>query len=74
MVGSLALGEVDLPPLLSSDLYYVVQHKQASACGLDGWVWRDLKTFPEAWFGWFAVVLSRVELDGVWPEGLLMLL
>ena len=74
MVGSLALGEVDLPPLLSSDLYYVVQHKQASACGLDGWVWRDLKTFPEAWFGWFAVVLSRVELDGVWLEGLLMLL
>ena len=31
----------------------------------------DLKAFPEAWFDWLAVVLSRVELDGVWPEGLL---
>ena len=34
-------------------------------------MWRDLKAFPEAWFDWLAVVLSRVELDGVWPEGLL---
>ena len=24
-----------------------------------------------AWFDWVAVVLSRVELDGVWPDGLL---
>ena len=31
------LGEFDLPPLLGSDLYYVVQHKQASASGLNGW-------------------------------------
>ena len=33
-------------------------------------MWRDLKAFPEAWFDWLAVVLSRVELDGIWPEGL----
>ena len=68
------LGEVavDLPPLLGSDLCFVVQHKQASASGLDGWEWRDLKAFPESWFDWLAVVLlSRVELDGVWPGGLL---
>ena len=38
---------------------------------MDGWGWRDLKTFPVAWFDWLAVVLSRVELDGVWPNGLL---
>ena len=30
------LGEFDLPPLLGSDLDYVVQHKRASASGLDG--------------------------------------
>ena len=30
------LGEVDFPPLLGSDLYYVVQHKQTSACGCGG--------------------------------------
>ena len=56
---------------MGSDLYYVVQHKRASAGGLDGWERRDLKAFPEAWFDWLAVVLSTVELDGVWPEGLL---
>ena len=33
--------------------------------------WRDLKAFPESWFDWLAVVLSGVELDGIWPEGLL---
>ena len=67
----LHLGEVDFPPLLGSDLYYVVQHKQASAGGLDGWGWQDVKAFPESWFDWLAVVLSGVELDGGWPEGLL---
>ena len=65
------LGGFDLPPLLGSDLYYVVQHKRVSAGGLDGWGWRDLKAFPEAWCDWLAVVLSRVELDGVSPDGLL---
>ena len=65
------LGEFDLPPLLGSDLYCVVQHERVSASGLDGWRWRDLKAVPEAWFDWSAVVLSRVELDGVWPGGLL---
>ena len=53
-------------------MYYVVQQNQASAGGLDGWGWRDLKAFPESWFDWLAVVLSRVELDGSWPEGLLV--
>ena len=24
-----------------------------------------------AWFDWLAVILSRIELDGVWPDGLL---
>ena len=34
-------------------------------------VWRDLKALLEAWIDWLAVVLSGVELDGVWPDGLL---
>ena len=65
------LGEFDFPPLLGSDLYQVVQRKRASAGGLDGWGWRELKAFPEAWFDWLAVILSKVELDGVWLDGLL---
>ena len=59
------LGEFDFPPLLGSDLYYVFQHYRVSAGGLDGWGWKELKAFPVAWFDWLAVVLSRVELDGV---------
>ena len=34
-------------------------------------MWRDHNSFPEARFDWLAVVLSRVELDDIWPEGLL---
>ena len=38
---------------------------------MNGWRWQDLKAFPVSWFDWLAVVVSGVELDGVWPEGLL---
>ena len=65
------LGEVDFPPLLGSDMHYIVQHEEASAGGLDGCVWQDVKAFLVSWFDFLAVVLSGVELDGVWPEGLL---
>ena len=40
------LGEFDLPLFLGSDLYYVVQHKRASAGGLDGCGWRGSQGFP----------------------------
>ena len=66
------MGEVDLPPLLRSDLFFMLSN--INRLRLLAWMvgcGRDLKAFPEAWFDWLAVVLSRVELDGVWPEGLL---
>ena len=28
-----------------------------------------VKGLPQAWYDCLAVILSRVELDGVWPEG-----
>ena len=34
------------------------------------WGWRDLKALPVAWFDWLAVILSGIELDGFWPDGL----
>ena len=55
VVGSLAWVRLIYLPLLGSDLYCIVQH------GLDGWAWMDLKAFPEAWFDWLAVVLSRLS-------------
>ena len=39
--------------------------------GLNGWGWQDPEAFPESWFDWLPVALSGVELDGVWPEGVL---
>ena len=63
------LDEVDFPPLLGSELF--VQHKKPTAGSLDGSGWRDLKALPVAWFDWLAVILSRIVLDGVWPDGLL---
>ena len=32
--------------------------------------WQDLKAFLVSWFDWLAVVLSRVELDGVLQDGM----
>ena len=61
LIGKLAAGFFTWERLISlvfweSDLYYVGGTS---------------RLFPESWFDWLAVVLSRVELDGVWPEGLL---
>ena len=49
----------------------VVQRKGATAGGLDGWGWRELKVLPVSWYDGLARILSKVEETGVWPEGLL---
>ena len=49
----------------------VVHRKSISACGLDGWEWRELKVFPVSWFDGLARILTKVEDIGVWPDGLL---
>ena len=58
------------PPLRGTDLC-VVHKKKATAGSLDGWGWRDLQALLIAWFEWLAVILVRVEFDGVWVQGLL---
>ena len=65
------MDEADFPSLTVSELHDVVEHKKPTAGSLDGWGWRDIKALLVSWFDWLAVVLSRVELDGVWPDGLL---
>ena len=49
----------------------VVQRKGATAGGLDGWGWRELKVLPVSWYDGLARILCKVEETGVWPEGLL---
>ena len=62
--------EFFLPALTGDMLFEVVKRKDASAGSLDGWGWRELKVLPVAWFGGLAMILTRVEELGVWPDGL----
>ena len=65
------LPEVHLPPLTGNDLLQVVRGKTATAGGLGGWCWRELKVLPVAWFDGLARILPKVEEVWVWPDGLL---
>ena len=65
------LPEVHLPRLTGQMLADVVQRKGATAGGLDGWGWRELKVLPVAWYDELARILTKVEDVGVWPDGLL---
>ena len=65
------LSKVEFLPLVGQDLFDVVQKKKPTAGSLDGWGWRELKGLPLARFDCPAIILSRVKLDGIWPEGLL---
>ena len=43
----------------------------ATAGSLDGWGWKELKVLPVSWFDQLARILTLVEDNGVWPDGLL---
>ena len=65
------LPEVDLPPLTGDDLFQVVRLGTATAGGLGGWGWRELKVLPVSWYDELARILSKVEDIGFWPDVLL---
>ena len=65
------LPEVHLPWLTGQVLADVVRRKGATACSLEGWVWRELKVLPVSWYDELARILAKVEDFGVWPDGLL---
>ena len=67
----LLLPEVSLPCLVGQMLADVVQGKGATAGSLDGWGWRELKVLLVSWYDGLARILTLVEDDGVWPDGLL---
>ena len=62
---------LDLPRITSRDLQEVARAKKATAGGLDGWAWNELKALPLPWFSGLAVLLELVESTGNWPQGLL---
>ena len=64
------LPEVHLPRLTGQVLADVVQREGATAGGLDGWGWRELKVLPVSWYDELARILTKVEDLGVW-DGLL---
>ena len=61
----------ELPRLTGQVLADVVQRKGATAGGLDGWGWRELKVLLVSWYDGLAHILTKVEDTGVWPDGLL---
>ena len=65
------VSEVEFFPLVGQALFDVVHKTKPTAGSLDGWGWRELNCLPLAWFDCLAVILSRVELGGTWPEGAL---
>ena len=52
-------------------LYDVVHRKSATAGSLDGWGWKEFKVLPVSWFDQLARILTLVEDNGIWPDGLL---
>ena len=65
------LPEVALPRLTGQMLADVVRRKGATAGGLDGWEWRELKVLLFSWYDELARILTKVEDLRVSPDGLL---
>ena len=67
------LPEVALPKLTGRMLADIVRRKEchATAGSLDGWGWRELKVLPVSWYDELALILTKVEDVGLWPDGLL---
>ena len=65
------LDEVQIPPLFGDMLYDAIQKKKPTADSLDGWGWREFKALPVVWFDRLASILTLVEEDGIWLDGLL---
>ena len=65
------LDEVQIPPLSRNMLYDAIQKKKPTAGCLDGWGWRGFKALPVVWCDRLASILTLVEEDGIWLDGLL---
>ena len=65
---------LDLPLITGRDLQEVARAKKATAGGLDGWAWNEVKALPLPWFSGLAILLELVESTGTWPQGLWMLI
>ena len=60
-----------MPPLTGALLWDVVRHiPRANAQGLDAWAPDDFKALPREAYDDLAAVLTLVEAEGKWPEGL----
>ena len=59
---------LDLPRITGRDLQEVARAKKATAGGLDGWAWNEVKALPLPWFSGLAILLELVESTGTWPS------
>ena len=65
------MDEVQTSPLPRDILYDAVQKKKPTVGSLDGWGWREFKDLPAVWFDRLTSILTLVEEDGIWLDGLL---
>ena len=52
---------LDLPRITGRDLQEEARAKKATAGGLDGWAWNEIKALPLPWFSGLAILLELVE-------------
>ena len=62
---------LDLPRITGRDLQKVARAEKATAGGLNGWAWNEIKALPLPWFSGLAVLLELVESIYNWPQGVL---
>ena len=53
---------LDLPRITGRDLQEVARSKKATAGGLDGWAWNEVKALPLPWFSGLAILLELMSL------------
>ena len=51
---------LDLPRITGQDLFEMAEATKSSACGLDGWTWKEILALLLAWFSGLAVLLNMV--------------
>ena len=55
---------MELPRIAGRDLQEVARAKKATAGGLDGWGWNEIKALPLPWFSGLAIFSGLVESTG----------
>ena len=62
---------VELHVLMGMALHEAALDTKATAGGLDGWAWNEIKALSFSWLVGLLLVLHQIEFAALWPQGLL---